>query len=97
MDVWSGPVPLPVDMTSTDARAGRGVRHGRLPTAVGVTAVIASILYITSDVIEVRQGFTGAWSGWCLMVGVVLVAAGVRDLAFAGMGAAVLVRRPERR
>ena len=44
-----------------------------------------------------RQGFTGAWSGWCLMVGVVLVAAGVRDLAFAGMGAAVLVRRPERR
>ena len=29
--------------------------------------------------------------------GVQLVAAGVRDLAFAGMGAAVLVRRPERR
>ena len=54
----------------------------------------------------VRAGVLPGWTGWCLMTGVVLVAvtqtapdgvqlvaAGVRDLAFAAMGAAVLTAR----
>jgi hypothetical protein len=72
MDVWSEPVPSSgVIVTSTSATAvttpttpaaDRGAR------AVGVTAVAASVLYVVSDVVEVRQGGFSPAQLWLTLV-----------------------------
>ncbi len=76
-------------------------------TVHGVLLIAAGIAF---GVAVVRAKVLPAWTGWALVAGVVLVAAtsglsdlprtlaaAVRDLAFIGMGVALLVRRPAQR
>ena len=76
-------------------------------TVHGVLLIAAGVAF---GVAVVRARVLPAWTGWALVAGVVLVAAAsglgdlprtlaaaVRDLAFIGMGAALLTRTPGRR